>query len=940
MKIADFVKRLKIHPDFKDSIVYHHYIPPEKPLYVKEDLPEKISSALKEIGIERLFSHQAMALRNIREGRDVVVSTKTSSGKSLIYNIAVFEKILEEPDTRAFYIFPLKALEQDQLKGFYLLSEKISPHIKAKIYDGDTGSYERKKIKELPPNVIFTNPDMLHLSILPYHKSWADFFKKLSFVIIDEIHTYRGIFGSHMSQIIRRLRRICNYYGSDPTFILLSATVSNPKEFVKKLIQKDVVVIDRDGSPSSGRHFLILDPEISQNVFAARLLVECIKKGFRTIVFTQSRKTAELIYIWAGQFAPDLKEKISSYRAGFLPEERRKIERSLAKGELFGVISTSALEMGIDIGYLDVCILVGYPGTIINLWQRSGRVGRSGKEALVILISGKDALDQYFIKHPKELFERPFESAILDPENPYIVEKHLICAAAELPLDDKDIRYWKDLFFYISSLERKGLLFKDKKGWSSRKRFPHLQINIRSAGQNYEIFEKNTSQIIGTIDEIRAFSECHPGAIYLHRGDQYLIHSIDVEKKRIIAEETEVAYFTRTFTEKEIQIIDEIGSREFERFKVKKARLRVKERVIGYEKRKIKGQELLGIYPLDLPPNVFETKGIWIEIPDEIKEKIEEKRMSFLGGIHAVEHAMIGMFPFFVLCDRNDIGGISYSWHPQLKKSAIFIYDGYPGGAGLSEHAFEIIDKLLRKTLELIRGCGCEDGCPSCIHSPKCGSGNRPLDKKASIEILKMLSEDMKEKKTSRTRITSDPKLIFLDLETQKTAQEVGGWKNAHLMKVSVAVIYDSIEKRYYAFGEDDIEFLIRILEKGDLIIGFNIKRFDYRVLSAYTEEKRIFELPTFDILDDVYRRIGFRLSLDHLARNTLNKGKIGNGLLAVKWFKEGDMESLIKYCMRDVEVTKDLFYYGLEKGYLVYSRKGKKIKIPVDWKLEEMLKR
>ena len=949
MRLSDYIQKIRSHPDFKDSIVYYRCIPERSPSFSPIKLSPPIEKAIRGIGIERLFSHQADAISLIREGKNVVVSTGTSSGKSLIYNISVLERILENPKARALYIFPLKALEQDQLKSFNILSSLIpNQRIRAAIYDGDTDTYTRKKIKGELHNVIFTNPDMLHMGILPYHDAWRDFFKELQFVVIDEIHTYTGIFGSHVVQIIRRLKRICEHYGSRPQFILLSATINNPSEFAKTLIQEPVELVENDGSPYAKRHFLLIDPEISPNFLASKLLIESIRSGFRTIVFTQSRRTAELIYIWAIRLSPSLEKKISSYRAGFLPEERREIERRLSSGELMGVVSTSALEMGIDIGELDICILVGYPGTIINTWQRSGRVGRSGRQSLVILISGKDALDQYFVRHPEELFERPFEMAILDPENPYVLDAHIPCAAAELPIREGDKKYWGDsLKDALRRCELSGEIVKDmdKECWYSTRKNPHIRVNIRSTGESFTIFERRNGNAIGTIDGVRAFKECHPGAIYLHRAMQYQIEHIDILKKDIIAVESDAPYFTRPLLEKETEIIDVEGERQVSSFLAKKGRLKVTERVVGYEKRGIYAQELLGVYEVELPPIIFETKGVWIEIPDEIKGRIErDKVLHFMGGIHAIEHAMIGILPFFALCDRNDVGGISYPYHPQLGRSAIFIYDGYPGGVGICSHGFEIIGDWVRRTLELIEECECENGCPSCIHSPKCGSGNKPLDKRASIEILRMLLSkefrlNNKRPSLKKEREKRDYRIIVFDLETQKGAHEVGGWKNAHLMRVSVAVAYDSFSDRYFTFMEDDVPKLMDMFESADLVVGFNIKRFDYRVLSGYIDLERLNRLPTFDILEDIHRRLGFRLSLNHLAINTLNKEKSGNGLLALRWFKEGNMERLINYCRQDVLVTKDLFFHGLRKGYLVYKRKNRRLRLLLDWNIEEMVR-
>ncbi|MBN2124301.1 MAG: DEAD/DEAH box helicase, partial [Deltaproteobacteria bacterium] len=521
MELSQFVHSLRSHPETGPAAVYHRYLPPAPPRYGADpDLPPELSGPLRALGIQDLYSHQASALRTIRAGSHVLVATPTASGKSLIYNLAVLEGLLKDPGAKSLYLFPLKALEQDQLKGLMHLIGRLSGRgASAMIYDGDTSAYRRKQIRNRIPEILFTNPDMLHRAILAHHQNWEGLFRDLSFVVLDEVHTYRGIFGSHMNQVIGRLKRLCRFYGSNPRFILLSATVANPRAFSESLIQEQVEVIEESGSPKSGQHFLFLNPEASPNFSAAKLFAQCVQAGFRTIAFTQSRKVTELIHLWVSQLAPRIRQKISSYRAGFMPGERREIEQRLARGDLLGVVSTSALEMGIDIGHLDICLLVGYPGTIINTWQRGGRVGRAGRESLIILIAKPDALDQYFMKHPEDLFERSYEAAILDPHNPYVVEAHLPCAAAEIPLTLEDAPFWPhDFELLLDRLELEGALTRTAEGnptWYAARKRPHQGVNLRSSGHSYTIFEKDTGQAIGTIDGIRAFKECHPGAVYL-----------------------------------------------------------------------------------------------------------------------------------------------------------------------------------------------------------------------------------------------------------------------------------------------------------------------------------------------------------------------------------------------------------------------------------------
>ncbi len=962
--IYDFIYKIRKHPDFGQTFVHLRHIQAVEASYGDDlDLPDELTSLLHRNNIERLYSHQTEAINKIRNRENIIISTPTASGKSLIYNLSILERLIAGKNCKALYLFPLKALEQDQLKTLAGYIKNIrSRKITADIYDGDTSQYRRQKIRSKMPDILFTNPDMLHMGILPYHDKFRELFKALEYVVIDEVHTYRGIFGSHMNQIIKRLRRVCRHYGASPRFILLSATINNPENFGTLLIDDKVSVIDSSGSPRADQYFMLLNPEVSSNFSAARLFSLCIRAGFRTIVFTQSRQVTELIHIWASRLSPDLKRKVSSYRAGFMPEERREIEKRLATGDLLGVVSTSALELGIDIGYLDVCILVGYPGTVINTWQRGGRVGRSGRESMIIMVAKPDALDQYFVKHPDALFGRSYEAAILDPDNEYVIRSHLPCAAYEFPLKEEDHSFWpNNLKDHLEHLELEGMLVRtadDPPVWRSTRQHPQRDVNIRSVGDSYTIFDKSTGAAIGTVDGMRAFKECHPGAIYLHMSKQYVVESIDIEHRDIIVKAADLNYFTRVHSDKDTEIIEIKRSKPEGQFIVKEGIIRVTERVTEYEKRVLPGQELMGVFPLDLPEQTFETHGFWIEIDPVIDVLIEKMNLQLMGGIHAIEHGAIGIFPLFALCDRNDIGGICYPIHPQIGKTAIFIYDGHPGGVGLAKRGFDVIAELLRKTLDHIKACECEDGCPSCIHSPKCGSGNNPLDKKSAITMLEYLLGDIpvesfyKPEERGRGNMETvtenhgkqeeqKHRILFFDLETQKLAREVGGWNNCHLMRISIAVIYDSIEKDFFVFTEDKINEMLDRFKEADLIVGFNVKGFDYKVLGAYTN-LNLFDLPTFDILEDVHKRLGFRLGLDNLAKETVNHGKSADGLKAVEWFKQGDMESIKKYCIRDVAATRDLFYHGLEKGHLKYRGKkdNKTARVDTGWDLDRMIRK
>lgn len=975
--MQQFLESLKKSRYYAPQIVYHHRIPPQEGKWVSnENISPLLLPSLKNLQIKALYSHQASALQKIRQGENVVIATPTASGKTLIYTLPVIERLLQDPQAKALYVFPLKALEQDQLKTLWEFIDPLKGQLNlstpAAIYDGDTSSYCRQKIRKTMPAILITNPDMIHLSLLPFHTQWESFFQNLKYIILDELHTYRGIFGTHLTQIVRRLARVCEFYGSTPQFIACSATIANPQEFAEKITGLPFVAIEESGAPRSGKNFLFLNPTASPYTLAVKLFLDALDNGFRTLAFTQARKITELIHAWILKDRPDLRGRVSSYRAGFLPEERREIERKLVSGELLGVVSTSALELGIDIGGLDICILVGYPGTIAATWQRGGRVGRGERESLIALIAQPDALDQYFMHHPQDFFSRSFERAIVDPHNSVIVSKHLTCAAAEIPLR------WEDKFFPLEKYrpllgqlvaEKELLPSASGREWFSHRLHPHRLVDIRSAGEGFTICAEKSKRVIGNISVPRVYSECHPGAIYLHRAETYLVTRLDLGQRQVWAEQVEVDYYTRALSQKETEILSVNLQKEFPRFTACYGRLKVTEKVIGFEKRRLFGQDLLNVQELDLPSYIFETMGLWIILPEEIPVLIKRDGGHFMGGIHALEHAAIALFPLFALCDRNDVGGICYPVHPQLGKPAIFIYDGYPGGVGLAEYGYGLLAELLEKTLSLINSCPCLDGCPSCVHSPKCGSGNKPLDKKAaevilswllkkeavckenngfppSSEVRLILMEEVVPKTEEQNwppppeliKELSQHRILFLDLETQRSAEEVGGWQNKHLMRLAVAVIYDSSLNSFSEFTEAGVHELILRLQSADLIVGFNIFDFDYQVLKGYSSFP-FSKLKTFDILQEVANCLGYRLSLHHLAHKTLQVQKTANGLQSLQWFKEGRIEEVIAYCRQDVQITKDLFLFGLANGYLLFETKaGQLVRLPVSWDLQKIL--
>ena len=1019
--VADYICSLLEAESFKLQIAHHRVIEAEEAVYAEptRPWPKAVSDILARQGISRLYAHQARAVDFARAGQHVVIATPTASGKSLVYNLPMLENFLTNPDSRALYLFPLKALAQDQLGAFNRLTEHwpAEGRPEVAVYDGDTSDHFRRKIRLNPPNVLISNPEMLHLALCPHHELWATFWAGLDYVVVDEVHTYRGLLGSHMAQIFRRLNRICANYGADPAYIFCSATVGNPGELTRSLTGFEAEVVSKGSAPKGRRHMVFINPEGSPATAAIQLLQAALSRNLRTIVYCQSRRMTELISLWAGSKAGKYASRISAYRAGFLPEERREIEARLENGELLAVVSTSALELGIDIGNLDLCILVGYPGSVMSFQQRGGRVGRHGNESAVLFVAQEDALDQHFIKHPHDFFSRPPEDAVLNPANPVIVRRHLCCAAAELPL--KALEAWPcepAIKKEVDFLQSRGELLCSADGqtyYSARKR-PQRDVDLRSSGGAYTI-ETPEKQVIGTVDGIRALREAHPGAVYLHRGRTYTIKDLDLGGRTAQAEPDNPNYYTRVRSNKVTEILSIEDSRPVLGTILYSGVLKVTETITGYEKRSTSQNRLLSVVPLEFPPLEFETEGLWFTIPESLQREAEAKFIHFMGSIHALEHAAIGIFPLLVLADRNDLGGISTPMHAQTGAPTVFIYDGIPGGAGLTRQAFRKGEDLLRRTYAAVADCSCELGCPSCVHSPKCGSGNRPIDKAGALFLAEGLLSGtvaaapelkifpigaasgrgkpqgaeplevplfqtfsppeprlaglekgvvdcrnnaepssgarenrsfhvtnpsvMNEEKTMTTAVL-DPapdagsRYLVLDVETQLSAQEVGGWHRADRMRVSVAVLYDSQADAFTAYTEEAMPEMLARLASGPLVVGFNLRRFDYAVLSLYSGSKTFFQnLPTLDMLEVVYNRLSYRISLDNLTQATLDAPKSADGLMALQWWKEGRVADIARYCEDDVRLTRDLYLFGLANGFLLFTNKaGQAVRVPVDF--------
>ena len=809
MDVAEFLRQVRKQPFYAGQIVHVEQIGRRSARYAALAAPlhPDLQAQLQAQGISRLFSHQAAAVNAVRAGRHIAVSTSTASGKTLCYHLPALHTILNEPVARALYLYPTKALAQDQMRSLQALgcaaiggagtaARTASPlPITAGVYDGDTPQARRSKLRQ-SGQIILTNPDMLHVGILPNHALWGSFFRHLRYVVLDEAHTYRGVFGSQVACVLRRLRRVAAAYGSQPQFIATSATIANPSQHIAALTGVEPLVIDDDGSPSGPRTFVLWNPPLleearsrraqdkgapasparapgqitglrrSANGEASSLFTALVRDRTRVIVFTRARKVAELILRYARDelnrgdkgsarkpsppAQSSLADRIAAYRAGYTPEQRRQIERDLFEGRLLGVTATNALELGIDVGGLDAAVLVGYPGTIASLWQQAGRAGRGSDPSLAVLIGLDNPLDQYFLRHPADLFGRSHEHALIDPDNLYVLARHLPCAAAEVPLTvtagpgrfDDEALFGPGFAQAMAQLEDSGQLEFHGDRWTyPGSDYPAEKVNLRSAdGGRFAILDE--SRDYRTLEEIEASSapqRVHPGAVYLHQGEPYLVTRYDGEMGFAVARPAELDYYTTPREWSDVRIVRSLAHRPIPGGYAYFGPVRATSQVVGYRRLRHYSDEVLGEEMLELPQHTFETTALWWDVAPEIASACQRRGLDFLGGIHALEHACIGMLPLLAMCDRWDIGGLSTPRHADTDAPQIFIYDGFPGGVGIAELGFKQLPDLWRATYEVISACPCEDGCPSCIQSPKCGNNNQPLDKAAAKLILGLL---------------------------------------------------------------------------------------------------------------------------------------------------------------------------------------------------------
>jgi DEAD/DEAH box helicase domain-containing protein len=714
-------------------------------------VPPALTQAFRAVGVSRPWTHQAEAAEAAWSGRSVVVATGTGSGKSLAYLLPALTGALETNGT-TLYLAPTKALANDQLRAIGALGLE---DLRAATYDGDTPLEERDWARR-HADIVLTNPDMAHHALLPGHVRWASFLKRLQFVVIDECHGYRGVFGSHVAQVLRRLRRIAAHYGAEPVFILASATVADPGTTAKALLAMPVEEVVDDGSPRGAVDMVLWEPPLSElqgehsapvrrtaTAEAASLLADLVASGMRTLAFVRSRRGAESVALGAQralrESVPELADRIAAYRAGYLPEDRRALERALHRGDILGLATTNALELGVDVSGLDAVIITGWPGTRASLWQQAGRAGRGGGHALAILIARDDPLDTYLVHHPEAIFGQPVEAAVLDPDNPYVVTPHLAAAAAELPLTDADLPlFGPSAPAAIEELVAAGLLRRRPTGWfwTRRERASTLADLRGTGGEPVRICEAETGRLLGTVDAAASHSTVHEGAVYLHQGQTFLVRALELDDSIALVDAETPDWSTSARDLTDISIVTTSRSVAHGAVALNLGTVDVTQHVVSFLRRRLGSGEVLGEEPLDLPPRQLRTVAAWWTVSDELLERAAIDASALPGAAHAAEHASIGLLPLVATCDRWDVGGVSTALHPDTGLATVFVYDGHAGGAGFAERAYHRAERWLTATRDAIAACECETGCPSCVQSPKCGNGNEPLDKDAAKRLL------------------------------------------------------------------------------------------------------------------------------------------------------------------------------------------------------------
>lgn len=751
---------------YRDRIEHVEEIPPRRARYTTHEvkLPKPLEDYLNKHEI-RLYTHQYEALKHVRNKENVVITTPTASGKTLSFTLPVLEDLTNNKNDTALYIYPTKALANDQLKSILNIDKECDLEIFPAKYDGDTPKSERPIIKKRS-RLVITNPYELHL-ILPWHEQWQRFFENIKYIIIDEAHQYRGVFGSNMALLIRRLKRICKYYGSHPQFIISTATLANPMEFSEKLTGLKFKIIDDNGSPSGKKYFMFFNPyaieskkpSIHQDTL--KLFNTFIEHDLQTICFEISRKMAEVIALRSKKEfevkKPELYNKITAYRAGYTVDERKKIEDDLKNGKLKGIVTTNALELGINIGSLDSVIISGYPGTLISTWQQAGRAGRRNQESIITMVAFQNPLDQYFMKHPSLFFNKTHEHAIIDLNNRQILRGHLKCAAYEIPLkldeiesfgfDDEGI-----VIDEISDLETEGIIKYSDNQWKyndikllKQDKTPNFEVNLSDVrSEPYKVF--NGHNFLEEMSEKQAFREAHENAVLIHNGDTYIVRELDINERRVYVKRKDLNYYTQALKEVDVKILKEEKKETLGEIKLSYGSLNVTEKYDRYNI--IKYSKITSSKKLNLPPLNFKTKGFWFTIPYNIKEHLEEFLVTddnfkdvFMGCLQGVENVILSVTPFHVMCDTYDLGGVTKNMHEDTLNATIFIYDGFEDGVGLTLKAFKLFKDIIKMSYELVKDCDCESGCPACIYSSQQQTDDKYLNKEGTLLILKELYE-------------------------------------------------------------------------------------------------------------------------------------------------------------------------------------------------------
>lgn len=803
---------------YRDRIAHVETIPARKASYKKVDnLNPKIVDYLKSKNA-KLYKHQSETYEAIQNDENVIITTPTASGKTLAFNLPIMETMIEDEDATALYIYPAKALSNDQLHVLENLEKSLDIKINPNTYDGDTPKSKRYDIRQ-KSRIILTNPYQLHL-ILSWHHQWKRFYSNLKFIVIDESHYYKGIFGSNVAYLIRRLKRIANFYGANPQFILSSATLANPLELANRLTGEKFRLVDNDTSPSGEKDFILYNPfrnyrrkkhnseeAPSVHIETENIFVYLMLKDIQTLCFTVSRKITELIAMWAKKDMDNIKKKlthrITAYRAGYQADERREIEDGLKSRKYLGVTCTNALELGINIGSLDAVIISGYPGTMISTWQQSGRAGRSNQKSLAILVAFENQLDQYFMNNPDFFFDKPHENVIIDLSNHILHEAHLLCAAKELTLKkDEAMDYFGVDKEVLDKLVSKKDLYQNPRGdyiypYDDNPAMSHSLDQL----SNDEFRVMNNGKLLEVMERSQVYREAHEGAILINKGETYQVDSVNLASHFVNVSKNTVDYHTMVLNKVHINIEKKLSKTKYGNLKIHFGELTVEEDYYRYKKMHF--SKVIGQFNLDLPPLKFRTKGLWFTVPREVKNNLEDlykgEEEVFEGGLHGAEHALIGLFPLHVMCDRFDIGGLSTNYHEDTQEATIFIYDAYEGGIGITQKAVDVFVDLLKSTRDLLKNCSCHDGCPSCIYSPKCGNDNKPLHKKATEYILNYMCD----------LISQNPKKTAIEKVEKNEIEEVS--TNDITLETLYEEAYDLYSQGDYFNSKESLNELVEI---------------------------------------------------------------------------------------------------------------------------------